>query len=88
MIDGGRDIYLVYADSFDKEFEGEVLALLKDKPYAAYTYSFNQKSIFTPRNSAARPIEVMDDILKEEKPCLFVVLANKESDVDRILGTI
>lgn len=88
LIDGGRDIYLVYADSFDKEFEGEVLALLKDKPYAAYTYSFNQKSIFTPRNSAARQIEVMDDILKEENPCLFVVLANKETDVDRILGTI
>ncbi|MBQ6988668.1 MAG: LysM peptidoglycan-binding domain-containing protein [Alistipes sp.] len=88
LIDGGRDIYLIYADSFDKEFEGEVLALLKDKPYAAYTYSFNQKSIFTPRNSAARQIEVMDDILKEEKPCLFVMLANKETDVDRILGTI
>lgn len=88
LIDGGRDIYLIYADSFDKEFEGEVLALLKDRPYAAYTYSFNQKSIFTPRNSAARQIEVMDDILKEEKPCLFVVLANKETDVDRILGTI
>lgn len=88
LIDGGRDIYLIYADSFDKEFEGEVLALLKDKPYATYTYSFNQKSIFTPRNSAARQIEVMDDILKEEKPCLFVVLANKETDVDRILGTI
>ena len=88
LIDGGRDIYLIYADSFDKEFEGEVLALLKDKPYAAYTYSFNQKSIFTTRNSAARQIEVMDDILKEEKPCLFVVLANKETDVDRILGTI
>ena len=88
LIDGGRDIYLIYADAFDKEFEGEVLALLKDKPYAAYTYSFNQKSIFTPRNSAARQIEVMDDILKEEKPCLFVVLANKETDVDRILGTI
>lgn len=88
LIDGGRDIYLIYADSFDKEFEGEVLALLKDKPYAAYTYSFNQKSIFTPRNSAARQIEVMDDILNEENPCLFVVLANKETDVDRILGTI
>ncbi len=88
LIDGGRDIYMIYADSFDKEFEGEVLALLKDKPYAAYTYSYNQKSIFTPRNSAARQIEVMDDILKEEKPCLFVVLANKETDVDRILGTI
>ena len=30
----------------------------------------------------------MDDILKSEKPCLFIVLANAETDVDRILGTI
>ena len=35
LIDSGRDIYLVYADSFDKEFKGEEYALLKDKPYAA-----------------------------------------------------
>lgn len=87
LINGGRDIYLIYADSFDKEFEGEILTILKDKPFSAYTYSFNQKSIFTPRNGA-RPIEVMDDILKGENPCLFIVLANKETDVDRILGTI
>ena len=88
LFDGGRDIYLIYASSYDKEFEAEVLKQLEGKNYAAYNYSFDQKSIFTPKNAAARPIELMDDILKEEKPCLFVVLANAETDVDRILGTI
>ena len=88
LLDGGRDIYLIYASSYDKEFEAEMLKQLEGKSYAAYNYTFDQKSIFTPKNAAARPIELMDDILKEEKPCLFVVLANAETDVDRILGTI
>ena len=88
LVDGERDIYLIYATSYDKEFEKEILQVLEGKNHAAYTYSFDQKSIFTPRNAVARQIELVDDILKEEKPCLFVVLANVETDVDRILGTL
>ena len=89
LIDGGRDIYLIYASSNDKEFEQEILRELHGRPYAAYNYSFtDQKSTFKPRNAEAKPIESMDDILKSEKPCLFIVLANAETDVDRILGTI
>ena len=89
LLDGGRDIYLIYASSNDKEFEQEVIRELHGRPYSAYNYSFtDQKSTFTPRNAEARAIESMDDILKGEKPCLFIVLANAETDVDRILGTI
>lgn len=87
LIDGGRDIFLIYAATNDKEFESEVMTLLKDKPHTAYTYSFNEKSIFTPRGSAPA-IETMEDVLKKEKESLFIILANKETDVDRILGTI
>ena len=89
LLDGGRDIYLIYASSNDKEFEQEIIRELHGRPYSAYNYSFtDQKSTFTPRNAEARAIESMDDILKGEKPCLFIVLANAETDVDRILGTI
>lgn len=88
LIDGGRDIYLMYASSFDKEFEQEILKLLEGTTFASYTYSFNQKSILTPRNAAAKPLESVDEILKQEKPALFIVLANLETDVDRILGTL
>ena len=89
MLDGSRDIYLIYASSNDKEFEQEIIKELHGRPYSAYTYSFtDQKSTFKPRNAEARAIESMDDILKGEKPCVFIVLANVETDVDRILGTI
>ena len=89
MLDGSRDIYLIYASSNDKEFEQEIIKELHGRPYSAYTYSFtDQKSTFKPRNAEARAIESMDDILKGEKPCVFIVLANAETDVDRILGTI
>ena len=89
LLDGGRDIYLIYASSNDKEFEQEIIKELHGRPYSAYNYSFtDQKSTFTPRTAEARAIESMDDILTGEKPCLFIVLANAETDVDRILGTI
>ncbi len=88
LVDGGRDIYLIYASSYDKEFEQEVLTLLQGRKYASYTYSFDQRSILTPRNSAASAVGDMTDILKNETPCLFIVLADSEIDVDRILGTL
>ena len=87
LMDGSRDVYLIYASANDKEFESEVTPLLNGKPYNAYTYSFNEKSIFTPCGSAPA-IETMEDVLKNEKPALFIILASNETDVDRILGTI
>lgn len=88
LIDGGRDIYLIYASANDGEFEKEILAELEGKPRYSYTYSYNQRSIFTPRDASSPAISDMADVLKGERPCLFIVLANSETDVDRILGTI
>lgn len=88
LIDGGRDIYLIYASSNDSEFEREIIAELEGKNRYSYTYSYNQKSIFTPRDASSPAIADMADVLKGERPCLFIVLANAETDVDRILATI
>ena len=89
LIDGEREVYMIYADSYDKEFEAEAKELLHGRPYFSYTYSFDdQKSVFRPRTAETPVVEGMDTILMSEKPRLFVVLANKEVDVDRILGTI
>ena len=88
LIDGGRDIYLIYASSNDGEFEREILSELEGKSRYSYTYSYNQKSIFTPRDASSPAISDMADVLKGERDCLFIVLANSEIDVDRILGTI
>lgn len=89
LVDGERDIYMIYADSYDEEFEAEAKTLLHGRPYFSYTYSFEeQKSLFKPRSPETPEVESMDTILMSERPRLFVVLANKEVDVDRILGTI
>ena len=89
LVDGSRDIYMIYAQQYDKEFEQEAKELLHGRPYASYTYSFDdQKSVFTPRDAATPVIETIDTVMKAERPCLFVVLANGETDVDRILGTL
>lgn len=91
LVDGEREVFMIYADSYDQEFEAEAKQLLHGRPYHSYTYSFDdQKSVFRARSADAPFAEVvgMDTVLMSEKPRLFVVLANKEVDVDRILGTI
>ena len=87
LIDGRREICLVYAEAIDKEFEAEILAQLNGKPYRAYTYTFDKESIFTPRNEASPALEETVDILNVERDILFIVMASRETDVDRILGT-
>lgn len=89
LVDGSRDIYMVYASSYDEEFEQEMKSVLHGRPYMSYTYSFDdQKSVFTPRTPETPVIETIDTVMKAERPCLFVVLASGETDVDRILGTL
>lgn len=87
LIDGNKEICLIYAASNDTEFEQEVLARLEGKSYNAYTYTFNKESIFTPRTASTRRLEETIDILNTDKDILFIVFANRETDVDRILGT-
>ncbi len=91
LVNGEREIFMIYADSYDQEFEAEAKQLLHGRPYHSYTYSFDdQKSKFRARTDDA-PFDVidgMDTVLMSETPRLFIVLANKEVDVDRILGTI
>lgn len=89
LIDGSRDIYLLYADTYDTEFEQEILSQLQGKEITSYTYSFiEQKSTFTPKSVNATAIEGVEEILQNDRSSLFIVLANNEIDVDRILGTL
>ena len=91
LVNGEHENFMIYAESYDEEFEAEAKQLLHGRPYHSYTYSFDdQKSKFRARTADA-PFDVidgMDTVLMSETPRLFIVLANKEVDVDRILGTI
>lgn len=87
LIDLDNEICLIYAESNDKEFEAEIMKLLEGKSVNSYTYTFDKESIFTPRTEATRQLEETIDILNTDKDILFIVFANRETDVDRILGT-
>ena len=87
IINSDREICLVYAESNDKDFEQEIMTMLEGKSYNSYTYTFDKESIFTPRTATTRPLEETIDILNTDKEILFIVFANRETDVDRILGT-
>ena len=87
LINGDKEICLIYTDSNDKEFEAEIMKLLEGKSYNSYTYTFDKESIFTPRTETTRQLEETIDILNTDKEILFIVFANRETDVDRILGT-
>ncbi len=87
LLDGSKDIYLIYAESYDKAFEKEILEQLQGKEYLSYTYSYNRSSIFTPKDGAPSMKDV-SSALKNSRPSLFIVLASNETDVDRILGTL
>lgn len=88
LLDGSKEIYLIYAAENDAEFEAEVMELMQGKEYMSYTYSYNKKSIFTPKSANAPKMEDVADVLRRDKQSLFIVLAKNEIDVDRILGTI
>ena len=88
LIDDNRQICLIYAASNDTDFEREILSQLAGKSYSAYTYSFDKESVFKPRNQQTRVLEETIEILDTAKEITFIVFANRETDVDRILGTL
>lgn len=87
LLDGSKDIYLIYAEEYDKAFEKEILEQLQGKEYLSYTYSYNRRSVFTPKDGAPA-LSNISSVLNHARPTLFIVLASSETDVDRILGTL
>ena len=40
LVNGDKQVTLIYSDSTDKDFESEILALLGDSDYRKYTYTY------------------------------------------------
>lgn len=79
-----RHVTLIYTERTDREFEREVLDLLGDTPYARHTYEFQHPSV---RSAEGGPGD-LTPLLKGEEEKLFVVMADNEVDVDRILVSL
>ncbi len=101
LFDGSKRVVVISTDNTDKEFESEVLALLGDTPYIEHKYIYEHPSVIEKREKereAARAEGlIVDDtpspsdmspLLKGEEESIFVITANNEVEVDRILAAI
>lgn len=84
LVGGDRKVTLIYTESTDREFEREVLDLLGDTPSARHDYKFQHPSV---RSAEGGPGD-LTPLLKGEEEKLFVVMADNEIDVDRILVSL
>ncbi|WP_418410054.1 PBP1 and LysM peptidoglycan-binding domain-containing protein [Alistipes sp.] len=83
LVNGDRQVTLIYTDSTDKDFEAEVLALLGDSDYRKYTYQYVHPS----KHSANNPGD-LTPLLDNGSDNVFIVMADDEVDVERILAAI
>lgn len=86
LINDNKHITLIYSGSTDKEFEQEMLALLGSKKYSKHTYKYEHPSVTARRNDIS-PSD-LTPLLANGDDNVFIVMANNEIDVDRILAAI
>ncbi len=98
----GRNVTLIYSDNVDAEFEREILEQLKGRTYTTHTYKYEHPSIIEAREKERQKlrekgVEVPDEpispsdmspLLRQEGENTLIVLANTETEVDRILTAI
>ncbi len=97
-----RNVTLIYSENIDTEFEREILEQLKGRTYSTHKYEYEHPSIIEAREKERQKlrekgIEVPDEpispsdmspLLKQEGHNTFIILANNETEVDRILTAI
>ena len=80
----GKHITLIHTDRTDREFESEILSMLGGRPYAKHKY------VYVHHSNAGKSSDASDltSLLQNGRDNVFVVLANNETEVDRILAAI
>lgn len=90
MFDGSREITLIYAASNDHEFASEIMPLLESGSYESYNFTFNRKPFIYRRNADGSSGAQADinSLIRDQSDKMFVIMADKETDIDRILTTL
>ncbi|MEG1622218.1 MAG: LysM peptidoglycan-binding domain-containing protein [Alistipes sp.] len=73
LFNDGSHITLIRSTSVDAEWEKEILALLADKEYTTYNYT---------------GVDDLTTLLRQNESNLFIVLADREGSVDRVLVSL
>lgn len=97
-----KNVTLIYSNNIDAEFEREILEQLKGRTYTTHKYEYEHPSIIEAREKERQKlrekgVEVPDEpispsdmspLLQQEGSNTLVILANTETEVDRILTAI
>ncbi len=88
---GSRRIVMINTDSVDREFETEVMQLIGSVPYETHLYQYEHPSVLAERKEDDPPSPGdLSPLLQSDDPreTLFLVMADNETDVDRILAAL
>lgn len=86
LIDTVKHVTLIYTDKTDKNFEAEMLELLRDRPYKKHTYHYVHPSTKYPAG-VPHPSDLAPIMMNDESN-LYIIMADNEIDVDRILAAL
>ena len=81
-----KRITLIYTGSTDEDFENEILAMLGDHPYRTHTYKYEHPNDIARRGG--RSAADLTSLLNNDSDNVFIVMADNEIDVDRVLAAI
>lgn len=86
LIAPDKRVTLIYTERTDKAFEAEMLALLGERNYEKYTYEYVHPSVKL-KEGEVNPSD-LTPLLQNEEDNLFIVMADNEIEVDRILAAL
>lgn len=90
VLDGSREVVMIYASSNDKSFAEEIKAEAKLAPMRELNFVFNRESYFYRRNADGSNGETVDikEFMRTQTAKAFVIVADRDTDIDRILTTL
>lgn len=85
LFDGSKRVVILYTDRVDKKFDAEVRGMLRDTSYVKE----HQYTLYHPNHRKAKSLpNILAAYLHDGRETVFVITANNEVEVDRLLAMI
>ena len=90
VLDGSRELVMIYASSNDTAFAEEIKAEAKQVSMRELNFVFNRESYFYNRNADGSNGAFVDikEYMRTQSAKAYVIVADRDTDIDRILTTL
>ena len=90
VLDGSRELVMIYASSNDTAFAEEIKAEAKQASMRELNFVFNRESYFYNRNADGSNGAFVDikEYMRTQSAKAYVIVADRDTDIDRILTTL